>query len=506
MKNNFYCNFFQSSKLFFVLFACLIFINGIFANAFAGEKLYETNGMNFEASPEPCSAASDGEPARPVGGLYPTFSSAEAEREGGLKHPSWSYNKTIYEVNLRQYSKSGTFKGFEKRLSELKKMGVGILWFMPINPIGKKNRKGKLGSYYSVQNYLQVDPAYGTMTDFKELVKKIHSMGMYVILDWVADHTSWDNILTKTNPEFYKKDSIGNFVTPNKDYTDVIQLNYKNKALWNYMINALKFWVKKCNIDGFRCDMAESVPTIFWDKAREELDKIKPVFMLAEGETPKLQTEAFDMTYSWKLLHLTEEIAKGKQNASSLYKYFKWENKNYPENDFRMRFTSNHDENSWNGTVFERYGKAAPAFAVFTFAIKGMPLIYSGQEAGMNKRLKFFSKDPITWKPSPFRKLYTKLVHLKLKNKALWSGLEGGRMIIVPSSSKDAVFSFIREKDNDKVFVIFNFSAKPADVNLNSSLIKGNYTDLFSGKKISFSDSGNFNLKPWDYRFYVKGK
>ena len=423
-----------------------------------------------------------------------------------VKHPSWSYNKTIYEVNLRQYSQSGTFKGFEKRLPELKKMGVGILWFMPINPIGVKNRKGKLGSYYSVQNYMAVDSSYGTIAEFKKLVEKIHSMGMYVILDWVADHTSWDNVWTKEHPDFYRKDSLGNFVPPVKDWTDVIALNYKNKELWKYMINAMKFWIKECDIDGFRCDVADMVPTPFWDEARAKLDKIKPVFMLAEAEKPELQVKAFDMTYSWKFYSLINDIAKGKKNAEDIIKYFRWDDSTFPRNDFRMRFTTNHDENSWNGTVFERLGKAAPAFAALTFAVKGMPLIYSGQEAGLNKRLKFFEKDPIDWKHSKFRKLYTKLVHLKSTNKALWCGSEGGKMVMIPSSDEKNVYSFIREKDSDKVFVVFNLSVKPVDVKLNSDLIKGNYLDLFENKKISLMSSESLNLKPWGFKFFVKNK
>ncbi len=461
---NFYGNYIRSSKLFIVLFICLIFTGGSFAKYSAGNVSKQ------------------------------------------LTHPAWSFNKTIYEVNLRQFSKSGTFKGFEKRLPALKKMGVGILWFMPINPIGKKNRKGKLGSYYSVQNYLEVNPEFGTIDDFKNLVKEVHKLGMYVILDWVADHTSWDNVWTKEHPDFYKRDSAGNFVPPVKDWTDVIALNYGNKKLWKYMTNAMEFWVKQCDVDGFRCDVADMVPTPFWNQVRVKLDKIKPVFMLAEAEKPDLQANAFDMTYSWKLYSLMNDIAKGKKNAEDMINYFKWDDNEFGQNDFRMRFTTNHDENSWNGTVFERLGKAVPAFAAFTFAIKGMPLIYSGQEAGLNKRLQFFSRDPIDWKLSPLRELYTKLVHLKLNNKALRCGTEGGKMIMVSSSNKKAVFSFIREKDDDKVFAVFNFSPKPVNVTLSSSLMKGDYSNLFSGKKISFSDSDNFKLKPWSYRLYVKGK
>ncbi len=421
-----------------------------------------------------------------------------------VQHPAWSYNQTIYEVNIRQFTKEGTFKAFEKHLPEIKKLGIGILWIMPINPIGVKNRKGELGSYYSVEDYYGVNPDYGTLNDFKELVAKAHSMGMYVILDWVADHTSWDNVLTKTHPDFYKKDSLGNFTPPVKDWTDVIALDYNNKGLWKYMAGAMEYWVKKCNIDGFRCDVAEMVPEPFWAYARAQLDKIKPVFMLAEAETPLLQEKAFDMTYSWKLYSLMNDIAKGKKNAADLTRYFKWEENTYAPNDFRMRFTSNHDENSWNGTVFERLGKAAPEMAAFTVAIPGMPLIYDGQEAGMTKRLKFFQRDPIEWKKSPFRELYTKLFNLKMKNNALLNGDEGGKMDMISSPDNKKIFSFVREKDNDKIFVVFNFTSEEQNFKAESNKIDGEYYNLLTGEKVKLKSSAEFNLKPWGYKFFVK--
>lgn len=420
-----------------------------------------------------------------------------------VEHPEWSYNKTIYEVNIRQFSKEGTFKGFEPSIPKLKKLGVGIVWFMPIYPIGVKNRKGKLGSYYSVQNYKAVNPNYGTIDDFKELVQKIHKSGMYVILDWVANHTSWDNVWTKEHPDFYTKDSLGNFVPPVKDWTDVIDLNYHNKELWTYMINAMKFWIEKTDIDGFRCDVAGMVPVEFWDTARASLDSVKHVFMLAEAEEPQLQVHAFDMTYSWELLHLMNNVAKGKKNANDIRNYFQKEESIYPMNDFRMRFTTNHDENSWNGTVFERLDGAAEMFGVFTVAIKGMPLLYDGQEAGLNKRLKFFDKDTIDWKKSKFRNLYTTLFNEKTKNKALWNGNEGGKMINIPSDADSSVFAFVREKDGDKVLAVFNLSKEELNVKLKGNEMAGNYINLFSRKNKTFSSEASFNLKPWGYRFFV---
>ncbi|MHB1686460.1 MAG: alpha-amylase family glycosyl hydrolase [Ignavibacteriaceae bacterium] len=436
--------------------------------------------------------------------LSNTYFKTYAQLKSEVNHPAWSYSQTIYEVNLRQYSKSGSFEDFARHLPEIKKLGAGILWFMPINPIGVENRKGKLGSYYSVQNYEAINHEFGTLKEFKSLVKEIHKMGMYVIIDWVADHTSWDNVWTKEHPDFYKKDSAGNFVPPVKDWTDVIALDYSNKKLWAAMIDAMKFWVKDYNIDGFRCDVADMVPTPFWNEARAQLEKIKPVFMLAEAEQPKLQVKAFDITYSWTLYDLMHEISIGKKNAGDVIKYFNNEKEKFPENSFRMRFTSNHDENSWNGTEFEIFGDAAKTFAAFTVVIPGMPLCYNGQEIGMHKRLKFFDKDPIDWKPSPYREFYTKLFNLRLKNKALLAGDEGGKVELVSSPEDKSVYSFVREKDGDKVFAVFNLSAKPVTRNINSKLIEGSYTNLFSGEKVSFDNKQKFELKPWEYKIYFK--
>ena len=238
-----------------------------------------------------------------------------AQQQTDVKHPEWSKNATIYEVNIRQYTPEGTFKAFEKHLPEIKKMGIDILWLMPINPIGKLNRKGTLGSYYSISNYNAVNPEYGTLDDLKRLVNVSHKMGMKVIIDWVANHSSWDNVWTKTNPDFYNKDSLGNFKAPVPDWTDVIGFNYKNPKLWVAMENAMEYWIKECNIDGYRCDVAGMVPMPFWDFVRKELDNIKPVFMLAEAEGPQFHKHAFDMTYGWEFHNITKEIYSGKQNV-----------------------------------------------------------------------------------------------------------------------------------------------------------------------------------------------
>lgn len=432
------------------------------------------------------------------------FSNLYAQKETTVVHPEWSKNLSIYEVNIRQYTPEGTFKAFQEHLPRLKEMGFGILWLMPVNPIGEKNRKGPLGSYYSIKDYKAVNPEFGTIEDFKELVNETHKLGMYLIIDWVANHTSWDNEWTETNPEFYKKDSSGNFIPPVADWSDVIALDYGNKDLWNKMIDAMKYWVEETNIDGFRCDVASMVPTPFWNTAREELDKTKHLFMLAEAEATDLHEHAFDMTYAWELHHITKEIYKGDMSVKDLDKYYAKEDSSYHPDSYRMVFTSNHDENSWNGTEFERFGDAVKTFAVLSGVVEGMPLVYSGQEAGMNKALEFFDKDTIDWVESDFRDLYTLLTHLKLKNKALWNGSCGGEMKRIKTNDDENIFAFVREKNDNKIAAVFNLSAEQKKIIINDEIFAGNYRDLFSNEELTLSSEYKGNLPAWGYKVFVK--
>ena len=272
---------------------------------------------------------------------YFLFSALSASAE--VVHPSWTRDAAIYEVNIRQFTPSGTFEEFETHLPRLKKLGVDILWLMPIHPIGVENRKGSLGSYYSVKDYLAVNPEYGTMEEFKALVEEIHDQGMYVILDWVANHCAWDNPLVTEHPDWFTKDSTGHMVPPVPDWSDVVDFNYDNPELRTWMIDALRFWVRETDIDGYRCDVAGMVPQEFWNEARAELDKIKPVFMLAEDENPAHHERAFDMTYSWELHHLLVRIAKGDTTAAALWTYFDRDIERYGNDAYRMLFTDNHD-------------------------------------------------------------------------------------------------------------------------------------------------------------------
>ena len=430
------------------------------------------------------------------------FSTLSAQTEKKQKeHPSWSKNISIYEVNLRQYTKEGTLNAFASHLPKLKKMNVGILWFMPVNPIGELNRKGTLGSYYSVKDYTALNPEFGTLADFKAVVKQAHKLGMYVIIDWVANHTSWDNVWMKTHPEFYTKDKDGKFVSP-FDWSDVADLNYENKELWNAMRDAMKFWLDECNIDGFRCDVAAMVPLEFWTWLRPQLESKKKIFMLAEATEPELH-EAFDMTYDWQLKDLFVGVGKKEKTAVDFYNHFEKEKIEYPKDAYRMTFTSNHDENTWNGTDKERFGDARKMFAVLSNVVTGMPLVYSGQEADLDKRILFFEKDPIEWKPSEMKTLYTQLFDLKKKNKALWNGASGGEFQKVVTNNK-SVFSFVREKEGKKIFALFNISGVSVEAQLKDEIAAGVYKDFFSGKKCVVDKNYSAKLGAWGYILLYK--
>lgn len=421
-------------------------------------------------------------------------------------HHVWSKDAVIYEVNIRQYTEEGTFEAFLPHMERLRDMGVDILWFMPVHPVGEKNRKGGLGSYYAVKDYKGINPEFGTMDDFKKVVDHAHQLGMKVLLDWVANHTAWDHVWAESNPEYYEKNEDGSFHSP-FDWSDVIELNYDNRDVRDSMIDALKFWITEANIDGYRCDVAGMVPTDFWDEARRELEMIKPVFMLAEDEdNPDLLREAFDMNYAWKVHHLMNHIANGKEKASALNTHFHWNDSVFNTAFYRMNFITNHDENSWNGTEFERMGDAVETFAVFSFMIPGMPLIYSGQEAGLNKRLRFFEKDTILWDPVPYHDFYKHLITIKKQYPELHNGAFGAPMHILTTNLPDQVFAFTRKGAKGTVLVCFNFSAQAVEVLLHDYEHSGrDHKDLMSKDDQNLNINDALKLEPWGYKvLYIK--
>ena len=417
-----------------------------------------------------------------------------------LQHPEWSKNSTIYEVNIRQYTPEGTFKAFESHLPRLKATGVDIIWLMPIHPIGVKNRKGTLGSYYSVKDYMAVNPEFGTMDDFKSLIKKIHASGMHVIIDWVANHSAWDNKLVTEHPEWYSKNNEGNFQpTPWYDWDDIIDFDYEQPELRKYMTEALKFWVDETDIDGYRCDVAGFIPVDFWDNVRVELEAIKPVFMLAEWEDRDMLKNAFDMTYAWTLWNKLREIAKEGKPVGGLIEYMAHDVSTFPRDGYKMTFTDNHDKNSWEGNQYSNFGPALETCIVFAATVNGMPLVYSGQEAGLDRSLRFFDKDTIIWKNHRNEQLYTQLFDLKHKNQALWNGKHGGQMVRVYNDSQDKIISFYREMNENKVLPIFNFSNETVNVTLNTKFAADTYTELFSKKTYKLQGNDPIELPAWGY-------
>lgn len=429
---------------------------------------------------------------------------AKKGTEVSAKVSEWSKNAVLYEVNIRQYTPEGTFKAFETHLPRLKELGVDILWLMPVNPISLKNRKGSLGSYYSVKDYKAINPEFGTMDDFKHLVTKAHEMGFKVIIDWVANHTGWDNSWITEHPDWYTKDSTGTIISPNPDWSDIADLNFDSKPMRRAMIEAMDFWVKETNIDGFRCDVAWGVPQDFWEAAKASLDSIKSVYMLAEDEDhPGFLEKAFQSNYTWKLHHILNDVAQGKKTAADIKTYFSEVGTKYAPGAFPMQFITNHDENSWSGSEYERMGDAVKTFATLSFTVEGIPLLYSGQEAGLKKRLRFFEKDTIDWSNLEIQSFYQKLIKLKKEQTALWNGAAGGKLMLVENSNPARVLSFTREKDNSQVLAIFNLSAEPVEVQLQLNQTE-NYLDYFSGETKKLEKGTSIKLDKWAYWVLVR--
>ena len=415
--------------------------------------------------------------------------------------PDWAKNKVVYEVNLRQFTPGGTIKEFREHLPRLKQLGAGILWFMPVQPVGVKNRKGSLGSYYSISNFKEMNPEFGTLSEFVGLVDEIHSMGMYVILDWVANHTAWDHHWVNDNPGFYRRNEAGQVFPPFPEWEDVIGLDYSNSGLRKEMISCMKFWIEETGIDGFRCDMAMLVPTDFWNEARENLEKVKPVFMLAEAEQRDLAEEAFDVLYNWNLHHVFNDIASGKYTADEMRWRIPSEITEFPEGCENLLFISNHDENSWNGSEVERLNFALEAFAVLMFTLPGMPLLYSGMEAGNYRRLAFFDKDSIDWKPDKMADLYSKLAQLRMQNSALWSPRPNGQIELVSTNMNANILAFFRKNEKNKVLVILNLSAQKTDFHFTGSGYEGQYLDALNHlMPVTLGNNPCFSLPAWGYQ------
>ncbi len=437
--------------------------------------------------------------------------------------PDVEENAVIYEVNIRQYSPEGTFTAFTKDIPQLKELGVKIIWVMPIFPISQTKRKATggddskfasempaaeqhkyLGSYYAVSDFKKVNPEFGTIEDFRNLVKTAHDNGIYVILDWVPNHTGWDHVWIKNHPEYYTKNAKGEIIDPinpetgkSWGWSDVADLNYDNQGLRKEMTADMLHWIKNENIDGFRCDVASNVPLDFWQQAIPQLRKEKNIFMLAEAWEPELLKDGlFDMAYGWEAHHTMNRIAQGKNTVKDWDKLILDNQKKYNANDILMNFVDNHDENSWNGTTKSRLAKAEEAMTALSYVMPGMPLIYSGNEYGLNHSLKFFEKDSIPKTKGAAWELRRKLGKLKTENSALNGGKKSASYKKIATPNDTEILAFEREKNGEKIIYIANLSDKTISTSLP---INGEFEDFITGKKIIFDAKLNTQLQPWQY-------
>jgi alpha-amylase len=417
--------------------------------------------------------------------------------------PIFLKSSNMYEVNIRQYTPEGTFNAFAAHLPRLKDMGVEILWLMPIHPIGIVNRKGTLGSYYSIQNFETVNPEFGTVKDFKSLIEKVHALNMKIIIDWVANHAAWDNVWTKTNPEFFMHDEQGNFKNA-FDWDDVIQINHTNVEQQKAMIAAMKYWVTNFNIDGFRADMAHLIPLQFWINARMQISPFKKdLIWLAETEEIDYH-QAFDVSYTWKWMHITEQFVKKEKSLWDCLALLQEYKRDFPANALRLFFTSNHDENSWNGTEYDKYGILAKAFAVFACTYMGVPLLYSGQELPNTKRLQFFDKDEIAWQPNvELHDFYKTLLPLRKRKNNLYSAVDTSIYFFEELLSKN-ILAYQLKNEEEEVMVFLNMNTVGILEYLNLPNITGMYKDIFTGMDVEMPHKYLLELEEGGYCVFEK--
>lgn len=415
-------------------------------------------------------------------------------------HPEWIMKGNIYEVNVRQYTPEGTFNAFAQHLDRLKDMGVQTVWFMPINPISKVDRKGTLGSYYAVADYTAINPEYGTMDDWKKLVTTIHEKGMKVLIDWVPNHTGADHPWLTTHPDFFVKDSTGKAATM-FDWTDTRVLDFKNIEMQDSMIAAMKYWVTNTGIDGYRVDVAWNVPGEFWKKCIPQLKAVKnDMFFLAEGDKPYLMTSGFDAYYPWEMFHMMVKVAAGERPAFALDSVKAKYDTVYPKEAIPMYFTSNHDENSWNKSDYGTFpGIVHAPFAVFSQTMGGtIPLVYSGQEEPLLRPLKFFEKDPIVFGKFERAKFYKSLQNLRKKNSALATDASFRKVNL---GNDTAVYAFVREKEKNKILVILNLTKKEQDIKITDKSLLSVAYNIFTGVNEQLSEKRR-SLPPWSYFVY----
>lgn len=416
--------------------------------------------------------------------------------------PSWISHAVVYEVNVRQYSAAGNFAAVTADLPRLRALGVDVLWFMPIYPIGEVNRKGPLGSYYAVRDYTTVNPEFGSEADFRQLVDAAHAQGFRVLLDWVGNHTAWDNPLAKQHPEYYLRDASGRFQPPTGfDWTDVIQLDFSNPGVLEYQTAAMGRWVTEFKVDGFRCDFATGVPTTFWNALFARLRQLRPdLFFLAESELPQHQLRAFNASYAFDMAQTFDAVAQGRACVSHVEDTLMATRATFPTGAVMLYYTSNHDRNSWDGTEYERLGGGTAPFAVLSFMLDGVPLIYNGQEIGLERRLKFFERDAIAWHASPLTGFYRTLCDLKHGHPAMAVGTGIRR---VATDKNNALFMLVRDAGGQRVLAVLNLTARDVTAQAFDPALAGRWRDVFTGERVTWTASTPVALNAWGYRVWV---
>ena len=425
------------------------------------------------------------------------------------KNPEWSYSAILYEMNIRQFTTEGTFRAASERLPFLRSIGVDAIWLMPIYPIGEEDRKGSLGSYYSIRDYKGVNPEFGSEADLRDFITKAHALGIKILFDWVANHTARDARWISERPvDWYERDSEGRAKVP-WDWSDTAKLNYANREVWRGQIDAMRYWVEQFGIDGFRCDMAMLVPIEFWQEASAELHSIKSdIFMLAEAEEDNLFEGAFNMSYQWNFPHIMCAIAKGARRVWDLRNAMHAERQRYPREAMRLSFTSNHDENSWSGSEQSRFGRALEVMTAMTFLMPSpLQLIYTGQQVGYDHSFAFFDRDPIPeelYKEGYATELYRRLADLKHSQRALDSGQRGGDVIEIENNAKDCMMTFVREVDGSRVVAIVNLSPYTIHADFRTGIYAGKYRDAISGERVILDEHVERDIAPWHYQILVK--
>lgn len=423
-----------------------------------------------------------------------------------MRHPAWSYNAVLYEMNVRQLTPEGTLRAATERLAFLRELGIDAVWLMPVYPIGRVNRKGSLGSYYSIRDYCAVNPEMGTTADLDAFVAEAHRLGMKVLLDWVANHTARDARWIAEKPaDWYERDAQGEPAVP-WDWTDTAKLDYANRAVWQGQIDAMRYWLEEHAVDGFRCDMAMLVPIGFWREAVRQLRRTKPdLFMLAEAEELNLfEGGTFDACYAWQMHHLLNDVAQQKVRVTALRDYLRADRGRYPHSAMRLSFTSNHDENSWSGSEFARMGAAREAMTAFAFvAPRGLPLIYTGQEVGYDHSFAFFDRDPIPaerYAANAATAFYRRLIALKHASPALAAGERGAEMVEIRNNAEDCLLTFVRETAGNRVIAVMNLSPYAIHADYRTGIYAGTYTDAMTGLPYELRDRVEEEMAPWSWR------